>query len=387
EGSTDGTYTATLTTAEDAAGNDGAAGQQDAVTVDTTTSSSPDLIDDSEEVGVERRSGGVEISVPAGTIDPVVVDGERTDSEGPLADAGNVSLDRLELAVDATSDRQLTVTVYDDGLRTGDATAPEAVTDAAADFETATDTVAAGYVHVEHDLDAADASNVTVTFGVAKRHLDALGVDPDEVALYRYHDGDWARLSTARRGGNATHYRFEATAPGLSVFAVGTGAPRLAVTGTELSDARVTEGAAATVTATVHNRGTAAVDRTVSVTADGEVLESATVHLDGGEAETVSLEVAPPAGEWDLAVEETAVGTLVVTADETPTGTPSPASETPTGGETPAAGHTSTGTATTPATTAGTAGSRLGWLLTGLAAIVLAGAALALRGRDGASIR
>lgn len=59
--------------------------------------------------------------------------------------------------------------------------------------------------------------NATITFEVPASKLEARGVSPDEVRLYRFHDGEWRTLNTTALG-NGT---YEAVTPGFSVFAVG----------------------------------------------------------------------------------------------------------------------------------------------------------------------
>ncbi|WP_135824581.1 PKD domain-containing protein [Halorussus ruber] len=60
-------------------------------------------------------------------------------------------------------------------------------------------------------------------FRVAASALDELGVSPDTVGLYRFHDGEWQTLETRVLKQVGDFYRFEATSPGFSVFAVGVG--------------------------------------------------------------------------------------------------------------------------------------------------------------------
>ncbi|SFR42770.1 PGF-pre-PGF domain-containing protein [Halogeometricum limi] len=74
------------------------------------------------------------------------------------------------------------------------------------------------YVSIDLSGTTDDAvENATITFDVPASKLDARGISPSEVRLYRYHDGEWQRLNTTYLG-NET---YEAETPGFSVFAVG----------------------------------------------------------------------------------------------------------------------------------------------------------------------
>jgi PGF-CTERM protein len=107
-----------------------------------------------------------------------------------------------------------------------------------------------------------DIMEVDFVFRVSPSRLNETGVDPNDVRLYRYHDGEWESYETIHRGDG----RFESgDVPGFSVFAVGpTGAsamtaasaegeretetptPTASPTPTETSDAEVTTTAPAT---------------------------------------------------------------------------------------------------------------------------------------------
>ncbi|QSG06144.1 PKD domain-containing protein [Halapricum desulfuricans] len=129
DGSSDGTYTATLQAAADAAGNDGAAGQSDQVTVDTT---GPAVTVIEPTNGADYNDSDVALTVSAD--EPISnwsysVDGAASQSFSPNAtltglsegrhsvtvyaedDAGNVGSDTVEFAVDTT-----TPTIPDDSF-------------------------------------------------------------------------------------------------------------------------------------------------------------------------------------------------------------------------------------------------------------------------------
>lgn len=79
------------------------------------------------------------------------------------------------------------------------------------------------YEYVELTLyrttDAALAG-ATLNFSVPKAWLEERDVAPENVVLYRYHDGTWQALPTEMTGEDATGYFFGAESPGFSLFAI-----------------------------------------------------------------------------------------------------------------------------------------------------------------------
>ncbi|WP_137284498.1 PKD domain-containing protein [Halorussus salinisoli] len=73
----------------------------------------------------------------------------------------------------------------------------------------------------ERNLTDAEIGSARFGFRVAVETLDAAGVSPDAVRLYRYHDGEWQTLAANLVETKGGFYRFEAVSPGFSVFAVG----------------------------------------------------------------------------------------------------------------------------------------------------------------------
>ena len=60
-----------------------------------------------------------------------------------------------------------------------------------------------------------------IYFTVSRKWLEEYGFAPEDVSMYRYHDGEWQLLSTDMTGEDATNYYFTATSSGYSVFAIG----------------------------------------------------------------------------------------------------------------------------------------------------------------------
>jgi PGF-pre-PGF domain-containing protein len=112
------------------------------------------------------------------------------------------------------------------------------------------------YEYVEIALSWAnqnDISGATVTFTVPAKWLEEHGMLPEDVRLMRYVDGDWQILETEVIGEENGKYRFQATTPGFSTFAV----------------AAMPENATVTTTATLEEtNATATVTPTEEVTAE-----------------------------------------------------------------------------------------------------------------------
>ena len=87
-----------------------------------------------------------------------------------------------------------------------------------------------GRFDIDHD---GAANRVSIRFSVDRTALNASGVAPGDVALHRNADG-WTPLTTSVVNRLDGRVVYQATAPGLSQFAVGT-APASPVTGTDTS--------------------------------------------------------------------------------------------------------------------------------------------------------
>lgn len=243
---------------------------------------------------------------------------DETTTGRTVGSTENTSIERISMEMARGRDRAtLAITTYGPAVFDRPGTAPEAVADAAHDFEVTTNSVAAGYVNVDHDFESSDLGGVTIQFTTRKALLDDLGADAADVQLYRKASGeDWRAVETEQVGENETHVRFESTAPGFSVFAIGTGADALALTATELHTDTVTVGDDARVTAQVRNRGATERERTLQLTADGDPVATETRRVDGGQTLSVDLAFTPEdTGSYDLAVDGEQVGTLRVQRD------------------------------------------------------------------------
>ncbi|MBC9986770.1 PGF-pre-PGF domain-containing protein [Haloferax sp. AS1] len=81
-----------------------------------------------------------------------------------------------------------------------------------------TDDDVLGYINVRHS--APDDNLATVDFGFRVSEQQLGDRSPEDIALYRYHDGEWGELDTSFTEKVGDSYRFTAESPGLSVFAI-----------------------------------------------------------------------------------------------------------------------------------------------------------------------
>jgi len=63
-------------------------------------------------------------------------------------------------------------------------------------------------------------SSIRLVFDVPRSWLEENGIDPSTITLARFSGGIWTRVSTRLIGADERYYRFEATIPGFSVFAI-----------------------------------------------------------------------------------------------------------------------------------------------------------------------
>ena len=66
----------------------------------------------------------------------------------------------------------------------------------------------------------ANISNVTINFQVEKSWVTSNSIDVETIALYRYSNNTWNKLSTRKINESSDHLYFQSTSPGLSVFAI-----------------------------------------------------------------------------------------------------------------------------------------------------------------------
>ena len=234
----------------------------------------------------------------------------RFRAEGMHLDGGNVTLDGIDLAG-----------VRNERIELNAAGSPAPFENGSA-LTTATTPRSVAYLAIDYDFDPDAVDAMTVRFSADRDHLNATGTDPAAVTLYRQTDaGQWEEkpveivdddvVEAAGLPTDRVHFR--ATTTEFSTFAVAAHAPRFDVTEAAVSPEAIEPGEAATVRATLRNGGGVTGERSVTLTADGDPVATETVALDPDETATVSLGGSfETAGAYDLAVDGTPVGTLIV---------------------------------------------------------------------------
>jgi len=128
---------------------------------------------------------------------------------------------------------------------------------------------------------------------------------------------------------------FEIVVNEVDAGSLAVGAADLQVTDTEVSETDIDVGESVEVTATVENVGDADGTEDIELTTAGEVVESESVSLDAGSSETFTYtKTFDEAGEFEVAIDEDHVGTVVVDDDESEDDD-TPADDTPTDDDTP----------------------------------------------------
>ncbi|MFB6152124.1 MAG: PGF-pre-PGF domain-containing protein [Haloarculaceae archaeon] len=89
---------------------------------------------------------------------------------------------------------------------------------------------------VGHSLSSGQLAGVSFDLRVNRSYLDAHGIDPENLTLYRLSGGEWTRLDTRRVDGGDGAVRYRVESPGLSSFSLAAPLPDPAnATGNETS--------------------------------------------------------------------------------------------------------------------------------------------------------
>lgn len=147
-------------------------------------------------VTVRGATGGTTVSIP---------DADRSNA---VVETANVSVDGLSLDLAATANVTATVVARERAGSPLDA--PDGATPAAS-------------VTVQHSVADATIDGATLELTVRRSYLDAHGIDPANLSVYRRSGGNWSALATATSS-NETHVGYGVDSPGLSVFSLATDA-------------------------------------------------------------------------------------------------------------------------------------------------------------------
>ncbi|MFC7172195.1 PGF-pre-PGF domain-containing protein, partial [Halobium salinum] len=180
------------------------------------------------------------------------------------------------------------------------------------------DTHVKGYLEVNKDgITNKNIREATIRFGLSPDQLSEHS-SPENVVLYRYHNGEWQSLDTKLVEEEDGEYVFAAKSPGFSVFAIGEKQPDMSISNVQLSGDSVSAGDSVDVTATVSNDGSGQGTYTATLTVDGNTVETKDVTVGAGESKEVSFSYTPTdAGEHEVSIGDESAGTLSVTEDGT----------------------------------------------------------------------
>jgi PKD repeat protein len=255
-------------TGSDGGGSGGSSGSTD-TGGDQSTADDSSVGTETVVSGTQSDDDGVLFIVNASDDDgPITLDLSETDADGTDGedesggnddsegeDENTVSVDSLSITPTESGSREFDISVRewdanidtseratesdDTGTDTTDVSDPQGATDgdrAHTDprtFLIETGLSPLGYVEVTHTNPDSDIDSVTFRFRIRKDALNESDVDPSGVALYRNGTDGWTRLPTDEIGENSTHYVFEGTSPGLSLFTIASAQPALDQTLTE----------------------------------------------------------------------------------------------------------------------------------------------------------
>ncbi|WP_435102045.1 choice-of-anchor D domain-containing protein [Halarchaeum sp. P4] len=370
-----GTYTVTLRTAADAAGNDGVATRTRTVTVERTdTTTTSDGTESTGDTGGTGGGSGFVGGAGGGGLGGGAVAPSPSPSEDPTVSTTDTAAGVNATVYNATATQPLALNFSADAAASdavavralvlsltpsADDTVRVSVGDPAASAPDSTPALAGArsyFTVTTRSLseEAVESARIRVRAG------DALRAAPGSVTLYHYHDGAWRPLDTARlRAGVYT-----AETPGFSAFAVAS-TRQTAVRNVSVARTTVQAGDPLSVRATVVNRGASAANRTLTVTANGSVVAERRVSLAANESQRVTLTVSfLQSGTYALSVEGTAAGTVRVrgnaTTNDTSSARPPNASD---------AGDTDPSTTSGGSPGFGPAAALLGVVLAALAAV------------------
>ncbi|QPV63904.1 hypothetical protein I7X12_04540 [Halosimplex litoreum] len=148
----------------------------------------------SSSVSVRRASADTTVAVPDGNASEVVA-------------TANVSVERLRL--DVAADTNLTATVVARERADGALAGPDGSRVGAT-------------VTVQHSVAEGALDGVTYDLVVRRSYLDAHGLDPANLSVYRLSKGNWSSVETTATGSNGSSVRYAVDSPGLSVFSLAT---------------------------------------------------------------------------------------------------------------------------------------------------------------------
>ncbi|MEA5387031.1 choice-of-anchor D domain-containing protein [Haloarculaceae archaeon H-GB2-1] len=186
--------------------------------------------------------------------------------------------------------------------------------DSTPSFNLSDGTQGLGYLSIDHSIDNANITSASFTYRVNKSRLDALGSDPDDVALYRNVNGSWTAMPTTLVGETNGSYVFETTAPGLSEWTAAAKRPRIAVTDAFANVTAANVDDEVSIRVRITNTGGADGVYETRLLLDGVVVENKRVRVVPNATRQVFFErsFAQP-GDYDVQVNEVFVAVVSIT--------------------------------------------------------------------------
>jgi PGF-pre-PGF domain-containing protein len=223
----------------------------------------------------------------------------ETTSDAPMR------VDRLDVTVTNDSDFTMNVTTATDPLSTTPA------------FERTDGTESLAHMRVNHSVSDADIENVSFTFRLSKARLQEMETEPPNVALYRYHDGEWTELPTTVRTETADEVIFEAFSPGLSEFAAGAKRATFELDGAAVDVEKIDQGDTIDVYVTVTNLGGADGRFHADLVLNDIVVDDRDVSVAAGGQRRITFEQAlDRAGTYEVRVNGLLAGEVAVEQSE-----------------------------------------------------------------------
>jgi PGF-pre-PGF domain-containing protein len=104
------------------------------------------------------------------------------------------------------------------------------------DLSSQTNAEEVAYVNVDTNVEEDDIDSVTFEFSVSRDRLSNAGLSPEEIALYRFNDGEYEEYDASIDSEGDDRVTYTAEVPGLSVFAIGEETDQATATATPAPD-------------------------------------------------------------------------------------------------------------------------------------------------------
>lgn len=174
------------------------------------------------------------------------------------------------------------------------------------------------------DMDSVSGVGTTsLRVAIARDAIRESGLQTDEVGVYREHNGSYVPLATEQVATTGDDVVYGAPTDGGNQFVVGSLSPAFEVRSNELSTGTTAEGKRINLTTTVANDGPVAGNYTAEMRVGGTAVDERTVSVPAGESTRVTLQhTVTEQGEYEVALGDRSVGSVVWTGDGASTNQP-----------------------------------------------------------------